>query len=54
MDSVIQFLADHGGDVTIKNKAGRAPIDVARRDEGIGTTVARTATVALLRKLGDK
>jgi ankyrin repeat protein len=54
MDSVIQFLADHGSDVTIKNKAGRAPIDVARRDEGVGTSVARTGTVALLRKLSEQ
>jgi ankyrin repeat protein len=51
MDSVIQFLADHGANVTIKNKAGRAPIDVARRDDGVGASVARSGTVELLRKL---
>jgi ankyrin repeat protein len=51
MNSVIQFLADHGANVTAKNKAGRAPIDVARRDDGVGASVARSGTVELLRKL---
>jgi hypothetical protein len=40
--------------VTVKNKAGRAPVDVARRDDGIGTSVARASTVALLKKLSEQ
>ena len=52
MDRVIQFLAQRGANLSAKNKAGRSPIDVARRDDGVGATVVREETVALLRKLG--
>lgn len=54
MDSVIRFLADHGATVSVRNKAGRLPADVAKRDNGIGSSVARETTVALLTKLGAK
>jgi ankyrin repeat protein len=52
MNTVIQFLAERGADLNARNKAGRSPIDVARRDDGVGTSVVRGDTVELLRKLG--
>ena len=54
MDSVIGFLAGRGADLSAKNKAGRSPIDVARRDDGVGFSVVREDTVAVLRKLGAR
>jgi ankyrin repeat protein len=54
MNSLIQLLADSGARLDAKNKAGRTPVDVARRDNGIGSSVARDTTVALLRKLGTR
>ena len=36
MDSVIQWLAEHGARLNTRNKAGRTPADVAKRDNGIG------------------
>jgi ankyrin repeat protein len=52
MNSVIAFLAERGANLNVRNKAGRSPIDVARRDDGIGTTVVREDTVAVLRQHG--
>ncbi len=54
MDSVIQVLADSGADLKVKNKAGRLPADVARRDIGIGSSVVRESTVKLLATLGAR
>lgn len=51
MNSVIEVLATRGANVTAKNKAGRTPSDVARRDDGIGSSVVRSDTVALLATL---
>jgi ankyrin repeat protein len=52
MNSVVTFLAEQGANLNVTNKAGRSPIDVARRDDGIGTTVVRQDTVAVLRQHG--
>jgi ankyrin repeat protein len=52
MNKVIEFLAGRGANLSARNKAGRTPIDVARRDDGVGTSVVRQDTVDLLRKLG--
>jgi ankyrin repeat protein len=52
MDAVIEFLAGRGANLNARNKAGRSPLDVARRDDGIGASVVREETVALLKKLG--
>ena len=54
MNTVISFLAERGADLSAKNKAGRSPIDVARRDDGVGFSVVREETVAVLRKLGAR
>jgi ankyrin repeat protein len=52
MTTVIQFLAERSANLSARNKDGRSPIDVARRGDGVGASVVREATVALLRKLG--
>lgn len=54
MNSVIELLASRGANVAATNKAGRTPSDVARRDDGIGSSVVRNDTVALLALLGAK
>ena len=54
MNSVIQLLAERGAKLDVPNKAGRTPADVARRDDGIGSTVVRASTVALLTKLASQ
>lgn len=54
MNSVIEVLASRGAHLSAKNRAGRAPADVARRDDGIGSSVVRSDTVALLAELGAK
>ena len=54
MDTAISFLAERGANLSARNKAGRSPIDVARRDDGVGASVVREETVAVLRKLGAK
>ena len=41
MNTVISFLSERGADLSAKNKAGRSPIDVARRDDGVGASVVR-------------
>jgi hypothetical protein len=52
MNTVISFLAERGANLSARNKAGRSPVDVARRDDGVGASVVREDTVELLRKLG--
>jgi ankyrin repeat protein len=52
MDSLIELLAARGADLEAKNKAGRTPLASARRENGVGATVVRETTAALLRKLG--
>jgi ankyrin repeat protein len=54
MTAVLSFLSDRGADLSMRNKAGRSPIDVARRDDGVGASVVREETVAVLRKLGAR
>jgi ankyrin repeat protein len=54
MDTVIQFLAERGANLEVKNKAGRTPLASARREDGVGASVVRESTAALLRKLGAK
>ena len=54
MNSVITFLAERGANLNATNKAGRTPMAVARRDDGIGTTVVRQDTVAVLQQHGAK
>jgi ankyrin len=54
MDTLIQFLVDHGANLEAKNKAGRTPLAAARREDGVGASVVRESTAALLRKLGAK
>jgi ankyrin repeat protein len=54
MDTLIQFLAGKGANLEARNKAGRTPLAAARREDGIGASVVRESTAALLRKLGAK
>jgi len=54
MNTVIELLAASGADVNAKNKAGRTPLDAARREAGVGASVVREDTAALLRRLGAK
>jgi len=52
MDTMIQFLADHGANLEAKNRAGRTPLAAARREDGVGASVVRESTAVLLRRLG--
>jgi ankyrin repeat protein len=59
MDTVIQSLVDSGADINAKNKSGRTPLAMARRDtDTLGfagdtsRSIERGSTAALLRKLG--
>jgi ankyrin repeat protein len=54
MDTVIELLAGRGANLEAKNKAGRTPLAAARREDGVGASVVRESTAALLRKLGAK
>jgi ankyrin repeat protein len=54
MDSVIEFLAGRGADLEARNLAGRTPLMAARRENGVGASLPREATAALLRRLGAK
>jgi ankyrin repeat protein len=54
---VIQFLADHGANLNVKNKRGETPLSLAladRRDVGAGDPryTRRLNTAELLQKLG--
>jgi hypothetical protein len=52
-DAVVKFLASRGATLTLKNKAGFTPLDLARGAGGRGGRggVVRESTVALLRQL---
>ena len=54
LTSVTQLLADHGADLNVVNKAGRTPLDVARRSLVSGMIRRNPAVVALLETLGAK
>jgi ankyrin repeat protein len=53
-DLIVQFLADHGAKLNMKNKQDRTALDVAMGVGGVANTggIARPATVALLQRLG--
>jgi cytohesin len=55
-DLIVQFLADHGSKLDVKNKSGRTPLDVALGIGGVGQTggSAHASTAELIRKLMDK
>lgn len=52
-DQLIQFLADHGARLDIKNKQDRTPLDVAMGVGGVANTggIAHPTTVKLIQKL---
>jgi uncharacterized protein len=52
-DLIVQFLADHGAKLDVKNKSGRTPLDLALGIGGVANTggSAHASTAALLRKL---
>lgn len=54
MVRVIQWLADHGAKIDVKNKGGRTPLDLAtpRVDPRSSVGLGSAAAEALLRKLG--
>jgi ankyrin repeat protein len=55
-DTIVQFLADHGAKLDMKNKSGRTPLDLALGIGGVANTggIAHTSTAALIRKLLEK
>ncbi len=52
-DQIIQYLADHGAKLNIKNKQDRTPLDVAMGVGGVANTggIAHPTTVALIQRL---
>jgi ankyrin repeat protein len=52
-DLIVQFLADHGAKLNIKNKQDRTPLDIAMGVGGVANTggIAHPTTVALIQKL---
>ena len=54
-DLIIQFLADHGAKLSVKNKQNRTPLDVAKGIGGVANTggIARTSTAALIERLAS-
>jgi hypothetical protein len=55
-DEVVQFLADHGAKLDVKDKQGRTPLDAANGLAGGvgfdgGASVPRPSTAALIQKL---
>jgi ankyrin repeat protein len=52
-DQIVQFLADHGAKLDVKNKSGRTPLDVALGIGGVANTggSAHPSTADLIRKL---
>jgi ankyrin repeat protein len=52
-DEMVQFLADHGAKLDVKNKSGRTPLDVAMGIGGVANTggSVHTGTAELIRKL---
>src|SRR4029077_14848426 len=58
-DTVVQFIADHGAQLNIRNKRGQTPLAAITGRKGEGATTPnranqapRQSTVDLLRKLG--
>ena len=52
-DQIVQFLADHGARLDVKNKSGRTPLDLAMGIGGVANTggSAHSSTADLIRKL---
>jgi len=52
-DMIVQFLADHGAKLDVKNKSGRTPLDLALGIGGVANTggSAHASTAELIRKL---
>lgn len=52
-DQIVQFLADHGAKLDIRNKQNRTPLDVALGVGGVGNTggIAHPTTAALIQRL---
>jgi ankyrin repeat protein len=52
-DQIIQFLADHGARLDLKNKSGRTPLDLALGIGGVANTggSVHASTAELIRKL---
>lgn len=52
-DGIVQFLADHGAKLDVKNKSGRTPLDLALGIGGVANTggVAHQTTAELIRRL---
>jgi uncharacterized protein len=52
-DLIVQFLADHGARLDVKNKSGRTPLDLALGIGGVANTggSAHPSTATLIRKL---
>jgi serine/threonine-protein phosphatase 6 regulatory ankyrin repeat subunit B len=52
-DLIVQFLADHGAKLNIKNKQDRTPLDIAMGVGGVANTggIAHPTTVALIQRL---
>ncbi|MBV9503798.1 MAG: ankyrin repeat domain-containing protein [Acidobacteriia bacterium] len=55
-DQIVQFLADHGAKLDVKNKSGRTPLDLALGIGGVANTggSAHLSTAELIRKLMDR
>ena len=54
-DLIIQFLADHGAKMNLKNKQNRTPYDVAMGIGGVNNTggIAKPTTAALIKRLSS-
>jgi ankyrin repeat protein len=52
-DLIVEFLADHGARLDVKNKSGRTPLDLALGIGGVANTggSAHPTTAALIRRL---
>ncbi|HLI86284.1 MAG TPA: ankyrin repeat domain-containing protein [Bryobacteraceae bacterium] len=52
-DRIVEFLAEHGAKLDVKNKSGRTPLDLALGIGGVANTggSAHPTTAALIRKL---
>jgi ankyrin repeat protein len=55
-DQIVQFLADHGAKLDVKNKSGRTPLDLALGVGGVANTggSAHSSTAELIRKLSSR
>jgi ankyrin repeat protein len=54
VDSVVQYLFDHGAELNPRTETGQMPLVYALRYEIAMTTFDHPSTAALLRKLGAK